>query len=507
MSTRRDFIKGSLAGTAFLGLGGVPASGEEGDGKMATTRSADISHRLFFFQQPDRSYGLHHAYAPVKKLNCHVDDGGRGFACIDFGDPIKMDDGSYRCYGTVRPADESTMAIGLWQSKDALDWKPVNLGQGTNLIHFENLPGDQGSVGLPNVLRLKDGTWRMYFWKHRDGQLRYLIAESGDGLKWHVLDINKPALYHPHDGGLWKLAEGLTPEKIPEIKLPPDELLARKRLWSNDSTHIHYNEEMDRFECYSVWLHPAIPERRVDVDNAPGIHRLIHRRLSPDGLNWSDAELIIMPDDCDPWDLQFYFLSVHRQEGWMIGRLGYYRVADGLQTMDTDLCFSRDGYRWERPVRGGWIPRSEDGQDSTGIYAGGAWMDLGDRWLAFYSGTPSMHNAKTRTSRPMAAAFAKNRFVGLEAGRTPGGFMTEPFFPAGDVRLDADIRGSLRAELCDAFGRKLPGFHLMDCIPNKGDSESHVLKWKNASVADHLFECLRLRLEYSEGIVYGIGFS
>ena len=190
----------------------------------------------------------------------------------------------------------------------------------------------------------------------------------------------------------------------------------------------------------------------------------------------------------------------------MIGRLGYYRVADGLQTMDTDLCFSRDGYRWERPVRGGWIPRSEDGLDKMGIYAGAAWMDLGDRWLTLYSGTPVPHNAKSHKSGVMAASFAKNRFVGLQADRTPGGFMTEPFFPAGDVRLDADIQGSLRAELCDAFGRKLDGFHLMDSIPIIGDSEGHVLKWKNASTADHRFECLRLRFEYSDGVVYGVSF-
>jgi len=35
-------------------------------------------------------------------------------------------------------------------------------------------------------------------------------------------------------------------------------------------------------------------------------------------------------------------------------------------------------------------------------------------------------------------------------------------------------------------------------------SESHVLKWKNASFTDHLFECLRLRFEYSDGVVYGV---
>ena len=515
---------GSLAGTACVGLAAVPAFGKpqtkEGDHNMrfqtgSGTAKGDISHRLFFFKEdgPDGAYGVHHVYAPVEKPECKVDDGGLDWGCIDFGDPIPMADGPYRCYGTARPSDQRFMGIGLWESKDALHWTPVRLGQvkrdgkDTNLVNFENLPGDQTAVGLPNVVPTRDGL-RMYFWKHLDGHLRYLIAESKDGLRWRVLDIEKPALYHPADGGLWKLAEGLTVHKTFESPMSPEQTLARKRLWSNDSTHIHYNPQLDRYECYSVWLHPAIPERRVDVDNAPGVHRLIHRRLSEDGLNWSDAELIIMPDASDPWDLQFYFLSVHRQEDWMIGRLGYYRVADGMQTMDTDLCFSRDGRDWERPVRGGWIPRSKDGFDKTGIYAGGAWIDLGDRWLTLYSGTPEPHNSKEYKSGVMAAMFPKNRFVGLEAGRTPGGFMTEPFYPAGEtIRIDADIRGSLRAELCDAFGRKVDGFHLMDSVPVQGDNEAHVLRWKNASSADHRFECLRLRFEYTDGVVYGVDFS
>ena len=480
------------------------------------TAKGNISHRMYFFKEggPDRAYGVHHAYAPVEKLECRVDDGGLGFSCIDFGDPIPMKGGTYRCYGTVRTPDQSFMGIALWESKDALRWSPVRLGQvkrdgrDTNLIHFENLPGDQGSVGLPNVVQCPDGRLRMYFWKHRDGHLRYLIAESKDGLKWRALDVDKPALFHPHDGGLWKLAEGLSVQKAPEIQVTPDEFLRRKRIWSNDSTHIRYNDQLGRYECHSVWLHPAVPDRRVEVDNAPGIHRLIHRRLSEDGIQWSDAELLIMPDERDPWDLQFYFLSVRTQEDWMIGRLGYYRVADGLQTMDTDLCFSRDGRNWERPVRGGWIPRSTDGLDKMGIYAAGTWVDMGNRWLTLYSGTPVPHNAKEYKSGVMAASFAKNRFVGVAAGQTPGGFMTEPFFPAGEtIGVDADIRGWLRAELCDAFGRKLDGFHLMDSTPISGDSEKHILRWKTASTADHRYECLRLRFEYSNGVVYGVDFS
>ena len=522
--SRRGFMKGTLAGVASVGLSGAFALGspvvEQGGRKMipvpdACLPNGEVSRRLLFFEEPIRAYGVTHVYAPVEKLECRVDDGGPDWGCIDFGDPFKREDGTYTCYGTVRPSDQRSMGIALWESRDALNWTPVRLGQvaldgkDTNLVRFDNLPGDQSSIGLPNIVPMRDGRLRMYFWKHREGHLRYLVAKSDDGLRWRVLDVDKPALYHPADGGLWELAEGLAPEKAVKVVLPKEEVLRRKRLWSNDSTHIHYNAELDRYECYSVWLHPAIPDRRVDVDNAPGIHRLIHRRLSEDGLNWSDAELIIMPDERDPWDLQFYFLSVLRLEDWMIGRLGYYRVADGMQTMDTDLCFSRDGRNWQRPVRGGWIPRSEDGFDKMGIYAAASWIDLGDRWLTLYSGTPVPHNAtKAYRSAPTAVSFAKNRFVGMAAGPTPGGFMTQPFFPVGEtIRLDADIRGSLRAELCDAFGRRLPGFHLMDSLPVQGDSEAHVLRWNKASTADHRFECLRLRFEYTDGAVYGVDFS
>jgi hypothetical protein len=295
-----------------------------------------------------------------------------------------------------------------------------------------------------------------------------------------------------------------------ELKLPAEEVLARKRLWTNDATTVVYNDHLDRFECYSVWLHPAIPDRHVDVDNAPGVHRLVQRRVSPDGINFSDPELVLMTDDHDPWDLQFYFLCPHWHDDFMVGCLGYYRVEDGQQTMDTDLAFSWDGKHWHRPVRGGWIPRGAEEReepDSTAIYAWSPWMDLGDKWLAIYAASRNPHNRGSHPWHSIGATCRKNRFVGVAAGQVAGGFVTEPFFPtSADIKLDADIRGWLKAELCDAYGRKMPGFHLNDSIVTSGDSESHVLRWKDASVADHLYECLRLRFELRDGMVYNFEF-
>ena len=99
------------------------------------------------------------------------------------------------------------------------------------------------------------------------------------------------------------------------------------------------------------------------------------------------------------------------------------------------------------------------------------------------------------------------RFLGVAAGTVPGGFMTEPFFPSKpEVCVDANIRGRLRAELCDAFGRKIPGFHQQHSVPVTGDSESHVLKWNDATIADRLHECFRLRFEFTDGEIYGLAF-
>lgn len=469
--------------------------------------NASISHRLFWLDEagPTGARSVHHVYAPVETLQCNVEDAGTGLCNVSFSDLVALDDGSFRAYATVYSTDHKTMRIGIWQSDDAVNWSACRLGD-TNLVEFDNLPGNQTAVAGPQVVRLPDGRWRMYFWKHRDGHLRCLIAESEDGLKWRVLDVDKPALYHPADGGLWKLAEGLGVHEAVKVDLPPDQVLARKRLWSNDSANFYYNDRLGRFECYSVWLHPAIPSRRVDVDNAPGVHRVIQRRLSADGIDWSDAELVILPDERDPWDVQFYFLGVQWLEDFMVGSLGYYRVEDGQQTMDTDLCFSTDGRRWQRPLRGGWIPR-QPGPASAGIYAANRWLDVGGRWLTVFTATPNPHNTRHWEVTTMTAAFDANRFVGVAAGRTPGGFVTEPFVLSGrDIVLDADVRGWLRAELCDGFGGKLPGFHLMDSLPVEGDSASHILRWKAAKVEDHRFDCVRLRLEFADTVVYSVAF-
>jgi hypothetical protein len=485
-----------------------------------------LSHRVFFFSEalPQGAYNVHHAYAPIERIPVTFEQvpGWPGSIATFASTILPLEGGGYRLYGTVRPdAPAEGLEMRAWDSPDGLHWAPVAIrpaggDAAPSRLIIDGVPGDSAFMGQPQVVPLRDGRWRAYFWKHRDGHLRYVVAETGaaeseDGLRWQVPDFDRPALYHPSEGGLWRWAQGLAPEMVAEtLTLSPEEALRHKRLSSNDATYVYYNERLDRYECYSVWLHPAVSDRRVDVDNAPGVHRLLHRRVSRDGLDWGDPELILMPDARDPWDVQFYYMAMQWHEDWQIASVGYYRVEGGQQTQDLMLCFSRDGRHWQRPVRGGLIPRRPGEVDSMGIYAPNVWLDLGERWLILYTGTPDAHNAPRESRRamaPLGATLGKNRFVGLAAGATPGGFLSEPLIPAApQITVDADIRGWLRAELCDAFGRKLPGHHLMDAVPIHGDSGAHVLRWRDQATDGHRYEAVRLRFEFAEGVIYGVGF-
>jgi hypothetical protein len=115
--------------------------------------------------------------------------------------------------------------------------------------------------------------------------------------------------------------------------------------------------------------------------------RVIERRVSEDGLQWSPGEVVVAPDSNDYADLQFYYLSVTFTEFGRVGMLGHYRV--NAQTMDIEFCFSSDGVKWERPFRKPGFPRRPP---LLGVYAAASLVDVGERAHLFYTGTNVRHD-------------------------------------------------------------------------------------------------------------------
>jgi hypothetical protein len=490
------------------------------------------SRRLTFFSEtlPESARNIHHVYAPVKKHGIVLEGDApweQGGAVASFcSTVIRLDDGRYRLYYTA--VNAGCMRIAVAESTDGVVWRRVPLGQerwhghDTNRIVLSGVPGAAGGhsgsavetpvvlegdagrqnqVGQPQVVRLPDGRWRMAYWHHQHGWGRipylYTVAESDDGLRWHVPHYDRPVLNSHWLGD----PSGLSEEAH----------LAEKARRTNDANFVYWNPRLQCYEQFSQWLLEALSERRVGEDNCPDFNRMIQRRVSADGLTWSAPELVIQADARDPWDQQFYYLAVQYHEDWLIGSLGHYRVEATQQTMDLELAFSRDGRRWERPIRGGFIPREPGGRDAEGVYPPNAWIDRGDDWLCLYTATARKHREHARTDAPpnciMAASWSKHRFVGLRAGRVPGGFLTPVFYPqAPEIQVDAEVRGWLRAELCDAWGRKHEGYHLEQSIALHGDLTAHLLRWQERDTSRFRHDPVRLRFEFVDTDIYGVAF-
>ncbi|MBT4818618.1 MAG: hypothetical protein HON70_23115, partial [Lentisphaerae bacterium] len=329
--------------------------------------------RIVFFDDRDVAScsGMSLTPTPVCKRGIIMDRDmpwEAGGVSIFAGSVVILDDGRFRMYYYSHERSPTAMRIMIAESEDGLHWERRMLGQrewegrDTNIIDIKGVY-EGANVTQPSVVRLPDGRWRMYCWLHgqHKGLIRYIISDSEDGLSWETLGINRPAVFHPSDleVGQAGWTAGLTSAN-PDATFDSERVWdfdEAKRLRSNDATNVYYHAREGCFEMLSVWLLPNRPEtgRQTPHDNAPPALRTIHRRLSEDGIHWGDPELVIVPGATDPLTQQFYYLSQHRQDDWRIGFLGNYHCWE--QTMDLEMCFSRDGQEWQRPFRGGFIPR------------------------------------------------------------------------------------------------------------------------------------------------------
>ena len=442
------------------------------------------------------------------------------------GSVVTLGDGRFRMYYSCVGGTPRAMRIAVAESADGFAWARPRLGQlpwegrDTNHLAIDGVY-EGANLVQPVVLHLPDGSWRMYCWLHGHdrGIMRYIISESDDGLRWRTIGLDRPAVYHPSDleVGQAGWVAGLTAadprDRFADRRTVP--WAEAKRLRSNDATYVYYDPATDLFEMLSVWLLPNSEDtgRHTPHDNAPGVLRAIHRRVSTNGVDWGAPELVIVPDANDPLDQQFYYLAQHREEDWRIGFLGNYPCWE--QTMDIELCFSRDGRRWQRPLRGAFIPRDPPPERGCmSAYATNDVISAGGECLLLYTGGNRLHNGKLppgveeRWCGVMAATWPKGRFAGLATATGSRGSLTmKPFIPgAAAVSVDADIAGRLRAELRDVFGRPLPGYELHESVPVRGDSPGHVLAWgeESRTTAPYRYDAVSLRLELDDGAVYAV---
>jgi len=271
--------------------------------------------------------------------------------------------------------------------------------------------------------------------------------------------------------------------------------------------------------------------------------RVVARSVSDDFTTWSKPELVFTADELDPPGTEMAGLAGVIYEGAYIGMLWTIRnlpsftkeewssiidrnIKQGFfgypiemnntrcRTMYTELVVSSDGVTWERPYRQPFLPMGEAGSFDEVISLGARPLIVGDEIFIYYTShgrtkaTPDVESEilKNWNVETGLAKIKLDRFAGLSIGSVGGTLQTEIWeFSGSKLLLNAEIAGSVKAEIVDAGGNAIEGFSSDACDSLSGDCLRHELSWAGSSDISRLRgREVQLRLHLSDVQIYSI---
>lgn len=250
--------------------------------------------------------------------------------------------------------------------------------------------------------------------------------------------------------------------------------------------------------------------------DGPTSARDIGYTTSDDFIHWTPAQTVMEPVPGDPPHYEIYGMPVVKYQGLYLG-FPWAFIADGLEPLDTQLAFSRDGIKWGRdPHAPMFIPRGRAGtfDDAYAITANP--IQVGDELLFYYMacGFPHGYAFVKETKFEGTVGLGRLRldgFVSLSCFAGSGGYLvTRPLrFTGSRMTVNCDCpRGWLRVELQREDGTPVPGYAEADCDLITADAVHKTVTWRgNADVSAMAGQAIRVRLVVGDGELYSFGFT
>ncbi|MDX9881454.1 MAG: hypothetical protein RBS73_05270 [Prolixibacteraceae bacterium] len=285
-----------------------------------------------------------------------------------------------------------------------------------------------------------------------------------------------------------------------------------------DSFHMVWNKQLGKFVNYQISYQPF---EKKHPDNMPKIRRVLHIRTSPDGITWTPGksfgadgpylpdDQLIVPDDLDYPDTEFYHLSAIELNGFWAGIMVKYVSQPAVLPnrkpwphgpfLDYEWWISSDGITWERPFR------ENSGLEKTPhdlAYNLMQPIKVGDelRWvsngLVYQQNQRRMFYAYCRANAEVVTSL-------IPLSDNP--LSVEVSFEA--VRRQEDsalLQGYLMAELLDESGNVIPGFERDKCLFMPDKSTQLKLKWGDNYLPEN--SSVRLRLCFRDVRLYSVSY-
>lgn len=279
-------------------------------------------------------------------------------------------------YGAFFQDDPTRNALCMATSTDGRAWTKPDLGDGTNVVLRATPNAMSWGQFMPTtILHTEDAPdpaqrWKLMLWDRPEPNRPpgICLATSPDGIQWERR-LGRPIITGANDA--MAMIDARTDAATPLRQGP---FFIYQQTW-------RYN--------------PTLPTTR---DNLKGMHRRISIWACTAFLEgWVGPVTVLEPDDDDPPDVQFYWLTPFRTEdGGYGGLLNCHHT--GNQTMDVQLVSSRDGWTWRREHdRRPILPLGERGRFDCGMVSATA---RPTRWrgetLLYYNGRATVHDGQLR---------------------------------------------------------------------------------------------------------------
>ena len=333
--------------------------------------------------------------------------------------------------------------------------------------------------------------------------------------------------YRSADGKHWKAWEKI-------------ELDTRDSIWVSQLPDGSY-------QALSKICMPAPPGGVIPYDCAVGECRIIVRRTSKDGTEWSPYQLAITPDWQDSPDTQFMELMAIPQRGGFVGLLTVYHGM--TQSIDIQFAASRDGKTWWRPDRRACVPLKPLGDPGGGmIWPMQPTIQHNGKMYLYYSAQEGLHNDYLNTqvverSRQGGLPSWPHYWTGVHLGEESYSPIAGLLWSHGtmcrasweDGRLWAAVtasggplEGMLGSKALSVGGKRLyvnavtvqdgilqaellkgndpvPGFTREDCMPFRGDEKSAMIRWKGGDICPA--EQVRVRFYLTRARLYSFDWA
>ena len=263
-----------------------------------------------------------------------------------------------------------------------------------------------------------------------------------------------------------------------------------------------------------VWVESLRSQRTVPATaNRPayGSDRVRYYVESPDLLHWTPLDFTDSfwtgADEYDPPYVsggaypQLYNLDAVAYESLTVGLFSWLHPgpadpgndpsgAPGPALVELGVGFSRDGFNWVRPTRGGgpsnaFIPASNlPGTWNMGNTqsTGGGFLVVGNELWFYFSGRNGPHGHETQGSTGMAM-LRRDGFYSMDAGSTEAVLTTRQVQFSGKylfVNVN-DPSGSLQVEVLDSNGNVIPAFARQNSVAVRVDSTLQQMSWNGVS--------------------------